>query len=74
MLPKSILVKMLKPLLPKLEGFLTNNPNLTEGEQAKIMLDVVDGEINIIIVAIMTDSDGKVIITKVMQKMGADEL
>ena len=69
-----MLIKMLKPMLPKLEGYLKNNPNLTEGETAKVMLDVKDGEISIVIVAIMTDKDGKVIITKVMQKMGADEL
>tara|TARA_R100001443_G_C3315281_1_gene168733 strand:- start:658 stop:900 length:243 start_codon:yes stop_codon:yes gene_type:complete len=51
MIPKSMLLGMLKPLLPKLEGFLKSHENLNEGERAKIVMDIVDDKIHIQIIA-----------------------
>ena len=64
---------MLKPLLPKLEGFLKSHKDLEEGERAKIMLDIVNDKIHIQIVALKQEDD-KFIITKVLQDVNPDEL
>jgi hypothetical protein len=47
-----MLLTMLRPLLPKLEGFLTDQEELGKGEKAKILLDVIDGKISIQIIAL----------------------
>ena len=73
MIPKSMLLGMLKPLLPKLEGFLKSHKDLEEGERAKIMLDIVNDKIHIQIVALKQEDD-KFIITKVLQDVNPDEL
>lgn len=73
MIPKSMLLGMLKPLLPKLEGFLKSHKDLEDGERAKIMLDIVNDKIHIQIVALKQEDD-KFIITKVLQDVNPDEL
>ena len=73
MIPKSMLLGMLKPLLPKLEGFLKSHKDLEEGERAKIMLDIVNDKIHIQIVALKQEDD-KFIITKFLQDVNPDEL
>ena len=74
MIPKSMLLGMLKPLLPKLEGFLKSHNDLEDGERAKIMLDIVDAKIHIQIVAIKQKENGEFVITKILQDVDPKEL
>tara|TARA_R110002020_G_scaffold418150_1_gene627408 strand:- start:23 stop:241 length:219 start_codon:yes stop_codon:yes gene_type:complete len=72
MLSKNMLLGLLKPLLPKLEGFLQNQ-KLEDGEEAKILLDVKNKEISITIIAIK-EIDGQVVITRVLSGVDPKEL
>ena len=74
MIPKSLLLGMLKPLLPKLERFLKDHEDLKDGERAKIMMDIVDDKINIQIVAIKQKDNGEFIITQILQEVNPKEL
>ena len=74
MIPKSMLLGMLKPLLPKLEGFLKSHEDLKEGERAKIMMDIVDDQINIQIVAIKKKDNGEFVITQILQDVNPKDL
>jgi hypothetical protein len=74
MIPKSLLLGMLKPLLPKLERFLKTHENLKDGERAKIMMDIVDDKINIQIVAIKQKDNGEFIITQILQDVNPEDL
>ena len=74
MIPKSMLLGMLKPLLPKLEGFLKSHENLKEGERAKIMMDIVDDKLHIQIVAIKQKDNGEFVITQILQDIDPKEL
>lgn len=69
-----MLLGMLKPLLPKLEGFLKSHNDLEDGERAKIMLDIVDAKIHIQIVAIKQKENGEFVITKILQDVDPKEL
>jgi hypothetical protein len=73
MLSKTMLLGLLKPLLPKLEGFLQNQ-ELKEGEQTKILLDVQNGEIVILIVAIKENENKEIVITRELSKVSQDQL
>jgi len=74
MIPKSMLLGMLKPLLPKLEGFLKSHEDLKEGERAKIMMDIVDDKLHIQIVAIKQKDNGEFVITQILQDIDPKEL
>ena len=74
MIPKSMLLGMLKPLLPKLEGFLKSHEDLKEGERAKIMMDIVDDKLHIQIVAIKQKDNGEFVITQILQDIDPNEL
>ena len=74
MIPKSMLLGMLKPLLPKLEGFLKSHEDLKEGERAKIIMDIVDDKLHIQIVAIKQKDNGEFVITQILQDIDPKEL
>tara|TARA_R100001594_G_scaffold41050_2_gene73056 strand:- start:205 stop:429 length:225 start_codon:yes stop_codon:yes gene_type:complete len=74
MIPKSMLLGMLRPLLPKLERFLKSHENLKDGERAKIMMDIVDDGLHIQIVAIKQKDDGEFVITQILQDVDPKEL
>ena len=74
MIPKSMLLGMLKPLLPKLEGFLKSHEDLKDGERAKIMMDIVDDKLHIQIVAIKQKDNGEFVITQILQDIDPKEL
>ena len=80
MIPKSMLLGMLKPLLPKLEGFLKNHENLNDGEKAKIQMDIVDDKLDIKIIACkLVEKDtprltDEVIISKILSEVDPKEL
>ena len=74
MIPKSMLLGMLKPLLPKLEGFLKSHEDLKEGERAKIMMDIVDDKLHIQIVALKQKDNGEFVITQILQDIDPKEL
>lgn len=71
-----MLLGMLKPLLPRLEGFLKNHDNLGDDEYATISMLIDNGEINIQIIAVSREpnSNGKHEITRVLQDVNPKEL
>ena len=72
-----MLLGMLKPFLPKLEGFLHSNKELEVGEQAKIVMDIVNNQIHIQIIAfklIDPKDQTKGFNLRVLQDIKADEL
>jgi|TARA_R100000988_G_scaffold102961_1_gene80164 hypothetical protein len=73
MIPKSLLLGMLKPLLPKLEGFLKNHPDLKENEQSRVVLRVEDAEIVIEIMAYLFEDD-KVVGIRKLQSVDPKDL
>ncbi len=73
MLSKTMLLGLRKPLLPKSQGFLQNQ-ELKEGEQTKILLDVQNGEIVILIVAIKENENKEIVITRELSKVSQDQL
>jgi len=73
MFNQSMILGLLKPLLPKLEGFL-NSQDLEEGEKSKILLDVIDKKIHIQIVAIKPMENGHFEITKVLQDIDPKDI
>ena len=73
MIPKSMLLGMLKPFLPKLEGFLHSNKELIVGDQAKIVMDIVNNQIHIQIIAFKV-IDGDHFNLRVLQDIKPDEL
>tara|TARA_R110002051_G_C8688057_1_gene492629 strand:- start:313 stop:543 length:231 start_codon:yes stop_codon:yes gene_type:complete len=62
---KSMLLGVLKPLLPKLEGFL-NDQELKDGEKAEILLNTNGKNISIKIIAIK-EIDNQIVITRILQ-------
>ena len=60
-----MLLGVLKPLLPKLEGFL-NDQKLEEGEKAEILLNTNGKNISIKIIAIK-EIDKQIVITRILQ-------
>ena len=76
MIPKSMLLGMLKPLLPKLEGFLKNQDNLKTDEFADIRMNVENKEIIIQIVAISREpnKDGFHEVRRVLQDINSKDL
>ena len=73
MIPKSMLLGMLKPFLPKLEGFLHSKKELKEGERAKIVMDVINNQIHIQIIA-FKEIDETQFDLRVLQDIKPDEL
>jgi len=73
MFSQSMILGLLKPLLPKLEGFL-NDQDLEKGEKSKILLDVIDKKIHIQIVAIKQMENGHFEITKVLQSIDPKDI
>lgn len=69
-----MLFGVLKPLLPKLERFL-NDQELEEGEKAKILMDIVDKQILIQIIAIKQNPETKeIIVSKIIKDIKPEEL
>jgi hypothetical protein len=68
---KSMLIGVLKPLLPRLGGFL-NNQDLEDGEKAEILLNTNGKTISIKIIAIK-DIDGQIVITRILEDI-SDQL
>ena len=80
MIGRNMLLGMLKPLLPKLEGFLKNHENLGNGERAKIVIDLENSKLDIKILAfkqIPKDTERKndeVVISRILQEISEQEL
>jgi len=74
MIPKSLLLGMLKPLLPKLEGFLKDHPELKENEEGRIVMRVENGEIKIDIYAYEFNDKKEVISLRMLQKVDPKDL
>ena len=73
MIPKSLLLGMLKPLLPKLEGFLKSHPDLKENEEANVVLKIENDEIVIKIYGFKIE-DGKITELRLLQSVDPKEL
>ena len=67
---------MLKPFLPRLEGFLRNHPELKAGEYATINLQIINDAISIQIIAISIEKNknGKHEITRVLSDVDPQKL
>lgn len=80
MIGRNMLLGMLKPLLPKLEGFLKNHENLGNGERAKIVIDLENSKLDIKILAfkqVPKDTERKndeVVISRILQEISEQEL
>ena len=80
MIGRNMLLGMLKPLLPKLEGFLKNHENLGNGEIAKIVIDLENSKLDIKILAfkqVPKDTKRKndeVVISRILQEISEQEL
>ena len=80
MIGRNMLLGMLKPLLPKLEGFLKNHENLGNGERAKIVIDLENSKLDIKILAfkqVPKDTKRKndeVVISRILQEISEQEL
>jgi len=80
MIGRNMLLGMLKPLLPKLEGFLKNHENLGNGERAKIVIDLENSKLDIKILAfkqIPKETERKndeVVISRILQEISEQEL
>ena len=77
MISKGLLLGMLKPLLPKLERFLQHG-DLQDGELKKsILIDVVEGKLIILIVALIVANIGgqeKFVVNRIIQQFGQEDL
>ena len=74
MIPKSMLLGMLKPLLPKLEGFLKNHPKLKENEESRIVMKIDNSEIKIEIYAYLFNENKEVVSIRSIQDVDPKEL
>tara|TARA_R100000664_G_scaffold31135_2_gene44429 strand:- start:9647 stop:9889 length:243 start_codon:yes stop_codon:yes gene_type:complete len=80
MFKTSMLLTMLRPLLPKLERFLTEQEELDKGEKSKILLDVIDGKISIQIIALKQMPKDKprkkdeIIVSQILKNIDSNEL
>ena len=76
MIPKSMLLGMLKPLLPKLERYLVNQEKLKDDEFADIRLNTNGKKIIIQVVAISKEKnkDGFHEIRQVLQDVDSKDL
>tara|TARA_R100000700_G_C3177853_1_gene153261 strand:+ start:635 stop:877 length:243 start_codon:yes stop_codon:yes gene_type:complete len=80
MFKTSMLLTMLRPLLPKLERFLTEQEELDNGEKSKILLDVIDGKISIQIIALKQMPKDKprkkdeIIVSQILKNIDSNEL
>ena len=80
MIGRNMLLGMLKPLLPKLEGFLKNHENLGNGERAKIVIDLENSKLDIKILAfkqVPKETERKndeVVISRILQEISEQEL
>tara|TARA_R100001163_G_C4998196_1_gene148306 strand:- start:473 stop:703 length:231 start_codon:yes stop_codon:yes gene_type:complete len=76
MIPQSMLLRMLKPLLPKLERYLVNQEKLKEDEFADIRLNTNGKKIIIQVVAISKEKnkDGFHEIRQVLQDVDSKDL
>jgi len=74
MIPKSMLLGMLKPLLPKLEGFLKNHPKLKENEESRIVMRIENSEIKIEIYAYLFNENKEVVSIRSIQDVDPKEL
>jgi hypothetical protein len=68
-----MLLGMLKPLLPKLEGFLKHHPDLKENEESRVVLRVDNSEIIIEIYAYLFEGD-KVVGIRKLEKVDSKDL
>ena len=75
-----MLLTMLRPLLPKLERFLTEQEELDNGEKSKILLDVIDGKISIQIIALKQmpkdepREKDEIIVSQILKNIDSNEL
>ena len=80
MFKTSMLLTMLRPLLPKLERFLTEQEELDNGEKSKILLDVIDGNISIQIIALKQmpkdepREKDEIIVSQILKNIDSNEL
>ena len=80
MFKTSMLLTMLRPLLPKLERFLTEQEELDNGEKSKILLDVIDGKISIQIIALKQmpkdepREKDEIIVSQILKNIDSNEL
>ena len=74
MIPKSMLLGMLKPLLPKLEGFLKNHPKLKENEESRIVMKIDNSEIKIEIYAYLFNENKDIVSIRSIQDVDPKEL
>ena len=76
MIPQSMLLRMLKPLLPKLERYLVNQEKLKDDEFADIRLNTNGKKIIIQVVAISKEKnkDGFHEIRQVLQDVDSKDL
>jgi hypothetical protein len=74
MIPKSMLLGMLKPLLPKLEGFLKDHPKLKENEESRIVMRIEDSEIKIEIYAYEFNDKKEVVAIRQIQDVDPKSL
>tara|TARA_R100001086_G_scaffold50619_1_gene22473 strand:- start:805 stop:1047 length:243 start_codon:yes stop_codon:yes gene_type:complete len=80
MIGRNMLLGMLKPLLPKLEGFLKNHENLGNGERAKIVIDLENSKLDIKILAFkqvpkdIERKNDEVVISRILQEISEQEL
>ena len=70
----NLLKRIIKPLMPKLVGYMNESDELNDGEIKKsIMLNVINNDIRIDIVTLKEDS-GKLIISRILKTIGGDDL
>tara|TARA_R100000322_G_C5422660_1_gene186631 strand:- start:1038 stop:1268 length:231 start_codon:yes stop_codon:yes gene_type:complete len=76
MIPQSMLLRMLKPLLPKLERYLVNQEKLKDDEFADIRLNTNGKKIIIQVIAISKEKnkDGFHEIRQVLQDVDSKDL
>ena len=70
----NLLKRIIKPLMPKLVGYMNESDELNDGEIKKsIMLNVINNDFRIYIVTLKEDS-GKLIISRILKTIGGDDL
>ena len=75
MIPTSMLLGMIKPLLPKLEGYLSNQENLDPEARAKIVMDVIDGQMKLQVWGVKAENLKKKLYTiELLQEIDASNL
>lgn len=73
MLGGNMMLKLIKPMLPKLVGFMDDNSELEEGEIKKsILINTIDNQIRIDVVA-LKEVNGNLCVSRIIKSIGQDE-